>query len=267
MNDEATIRSLPLLHRIAGERVVVIGEGDMGEAKARLVERAGGIPCAETEAHQAKLAFIALDDERQARAAAKRLSDKGLLVNVADRPELCDFTTPSILDRDPVLIAIGTSGASAGLAKQLRLRLEKLLPQSLGRLAAKLEQSRSRMRVRFPDGSDRRRALDEALGEGGMLDPLDERSADNLDNWLNGASVNHAREIIEIQLVSDDPEDLTLKQARLLGTVDLVLHDPHVPAAILNRARADAVRRILPADADADAGLTLILRAPMGGND
>ena len=94
------IRSLPLLHRIAGQKVVVIGEGEMGEAKRRLVERAGGIPCGEPEAHQAKLAFIALEDEKAARAAAKRLSDKGLLVNVADMPELCEFTTPSILDRD-----------------------------------------------------------------------------------------------------------------------------------------------------------------------
>ena len=115
------IRSLPLLHRIAGKRVVVVGEGEMGEAKRRLVERAGGIVCSETEAHHAKLAFIALEDERAAEAAAKRLSDKGLLVNVADRPELCEFTTPSILDRDPVLIAVGTSSAFAGLAKQLRL--------------------------------------------------------------------------------------------------------------------------------------------------
>ena len=124
------IRSLPLLHRISGKRVVVIGEGDMGEAKTRLVERAGGIPCGETEAHHAKLAFVALEDPKAAETVAKRLSDRGLLVNVADRPELCDFTTPSILDRDPVLIAIGTSGASAGLAKQLRLRLERLCRDS-----------------------------------------------------------------------------------------------------------------------------------------
>lgn len=259
------IRSLPLLHRIAGKRVVVVGEGEMGEAKTRLVERAGGIACSETEAHHAKLAFIALEDESAARAAAKRLSDKGLLVNVADMPELCEFTTPSILDRDPVLVAMGTSGASAGLAKQLRLRFEKLLPQNLGALAAKLEQSRDAMRARFPDGSVRRNALDAALAEGGILDPLDPGSADRVDAWLADPGDPSAAQTIEIQLTSDDPEDLTLRQARLLGTVDTLLYDPGIPDAILNRARADALRRQLPDNAAAGnsetrQGLTIILK-------
>ena len=256
------IRSLPLLHRIHGKRVVVIGEDEMGEAKKRLVERAGGIPVSETEAHHAKLAFIALEDERAAEAAAKRLSDKGLLVNVADRPELCEFTTPSILDRDPVLIAIGTSGASAGLAKQLRLRLEKMLPQSLGALAAKLEASRDVMRTRFPSGAERRNALDAALTEGGMLDPFDPDAAGRVDQWLGDAPSPDAPRTIEIQLTSNDPEDLTLRQARILGTADLLLHDPAIPAAILDRARADALRRELPWNGEKPEGLTVVLLAP-----
>lgn len=256
------IRSLPLFHRISGRKVVVVGEGAMGEAKTRLVERAGGIPCGEPEAHHASLAFIALEDPQKAEAAARRLKAKGLLVNVADRPELCDFTTPSILDRDPVLVAIGTSGASAGLAKQLRLRLEELLPQSLGRLAAGLEAARERLRTRFPDASVRRQALDIALGRGGALDPLHGDSADRIGDWLEQASDALAGETVEIRLTSDDPEDLTLRHARLLGMVDVLLHDPDVPAAILDRARADAVRRALPCDCVPNSGLTIVLRRP-----
>ena len=254
------IRSLPLLHRITGTRVVVIGEGEMGEAKARLVTRAGGIPCGEPEAHHAKLAFVALEDGKAAEAIATRLRRKGLLVNVADRPDLCDFTTPSIIDRDPVLIAIGTSGASAGMAKQLRLRLERLLPQSLGKLAAGLEAGRGALRAKFPDGCDRRRALDTALGEGGMLDPLDESAANNVERWLDGQEGPSATGTIEIILQSDDPEDLTLRQCRALGSADMVLHDADVPAAILDRARADALRRELPFDGEMAAGLIVILR-------
>lgn len=253
------IRSLPLLHRIAGKRVVVVGDGEMGEAKTRLIERAGGIPCGEPEAHHAKLAFIALEDEREAEAAAKRLSDKGLLVNVADRPELCEFTTPSILDRDPVLIAIGTSGASAGMAKQLRLRLEAMLPQSLGALADKLQSSRDAMRARWADGSDRRNALDAALAEGGTLDLLDPASAEKVDAWLASEEKPAGAQTIEITLTSDDPEDLTLRQARILGTVDTLIYDPAIPAAILDRSRADALRREMPFDPP-DEGLTVVLK-------
>ena len=68
------MHSLPLFHRISGKRVVVVGVGDMAEAKARLVERAGGIPCAETEAHHAQLAFVALEDEGE----SERLMDVAL---------------------------------------------------------------------------------------------------------------------------------------------------------------------------------------------
>lgn len=256
------IRSLPLMHRITGQRVVVIGEGEMGEAKRRLVERAGGIACGEAEAHRAKLAFVALMDSKSAQSAAIRLRSKGLLVNVADRPDLCDFTTPSIIDRDPVLIAVGTSGASAGLAKQLRQRLEKLLPQSLGRLASGLETARDALRRKHPSASDRRRALDAALGEGAMLDPLDEAAADNVERWLGGHSAPSDTGQVEITLQSNDPEDLTLRQCRLLGSADIVLHDPGVPAAILDRARADALRRELPFDDKFSGGLTIILRRP-----
>lgn len=253
------MHSLPLFHRIAGQRVVVVGSGDMAEAKARLVERAGGVPCAETEAHHAKLAFVALEDEREAEAAALRLKRTGLLVNVADRPDLCDFTLPSILDRDPVLVAVSTGGASAGLAKHLRLRLERLLPENLGPLAKALESARDALRQRFPAGDERRRALDDALGEGGPLDPLVDSGPERVGDWLSGNSAAARAGVAEFILTSLDPDDLTLRQARLLGIADTVLHDAQVPEAILVRARADAVRLTLPAPPP-DEGLTVILR-------
>ena len=96
-----------------------------------MLERAGASIVGEDDA-SARLAFVALDEPE---GAAARLKARGLLLNVTDRPELCDFTVPSILERGPVLIAVGTGGASAGLAKALRLRLEALLPASLGALA------------------------------------------------------------------------------------------------------------------------------------
>ena len=232
----------------------------MAEAKARLVERAGGEVCSEAEAHHARLAFVALEDERDARTAALRLKGKGLLVNVADRPDLCDFTLPSILERDPVLIAIGTSGASAGLAKHLRLRLEALLPQTIGKLAQGLADARDALRAKLPSGDDRRHALDEALRPGGTLDVLDEGSAERVDSWLVSDQTGAHSQTVQIVLTSDDPEELTLRQARLLGMADRVLHDPEIPEAVLDRARADAVRRELPFSEETSEGLTVILK-------
>lgn len=253
------MHSLPLFHRIAGERVVVVGSGDMAEAKARLVMRAGGTPCAETEAHHARLAFVAVENERMAEAAALRLKRLGLLVNVADRPDLCDFTLPSVLDRDPVLVAVSTGGASAGLAKHLRLRLEALIPETIGQLAGRLSQMREALRARFPDSAARRQALDQALAEGGALDVLEPHSHKQVEDWLRGGSAKLSATTEEFTLDSDDPDELTLRQARLLGMADTVLHDPYIPEAILVRARADARRVELPAQTPAE-GLTVILR-------
>jgi uroporphyrin-III C-methyltransferase/precorrin-2 dehydrogenase/sirohydrochlorin ferrochelatase len=63
----------------------------------------------------------------------------------------------------------------------------------------------------------------------------------------------------DFTLTSDDPDELTFRQARLLGGADVVRHDPRVAAAILARARADAERRTLD-DPRPDHGLTVILR-------
>lgn len=258
--------SLPLFHRIAGQPVVVLGHGDAAEAKRRLVERAGGDVVEELEPGidaGARLAFIAHADPATCEADASRARCAGLLVNVVDRPELCDFTTPSVLERGPVLLAVGTGGASAGLAKALRLRLETLLPPTLADLATGLHNCRVALRARFPDAGQRRRALDSALTRSGPLDPLDPESSARLPAWLAGAETTPDR-TVEIRLRSADPEDLTLREARLLGSADTLAHEPAIPHAILDRARADASRLALAPGQEPGArpGLVVILRCP-----
>lgn len=246
------IDTLPLFHRIKGQPVIVLGIGDAADAKRRLVERAGGQVFDDMQEgidRRARLAFVAYEDREAAAADALRLRGAGLLVNVVDQPDLCDFTTPSILDRSPVLIAVGTGGVSAGLAKQLRLRLEALLPEGLGFLARALGAARGALRARFPDAGDRRRALDEALAPGGMLDPLDDGSAGRVAEFLAG-NVQEIERQVEIMLTSPDPDDLTLRQARWLGGADGLAYEDGVPDAVLARARADAVRvKITPGQA------------------
>jgi uroporphyrin-III C-methyltransferase/precorrin-2 dehydrogenase/sirohydrochlorin ferrochelatase len=258
------MKSLPLFHRVAGQPVIVLGEGPAADAKRRLVERAGGVVVGDLQAgieRGARLAFVALDDLAEAETAVVRLHRAGILVNVADRPGLCDFTTPSILDRDPVQIAIGTDGASAGLAKHLRLRLEALLPDSLGLLAQTLANARDALRERWPDANERRRALDAALAQGGPLDPFVEHGTTAVPNWLReGQRAGGETTRVELTINTPTPDGLTLRQLQLLGAADAILYDPGVPLSILERARADAPRMCLPHEGPLPSGLILVLR-------
>lgn len=253
------MEQLPIFLNLRGRTVVLVGKGEAADAKARLIDRAGGRIVPEWE-EGATIAFVALDDDGEAHAAAQALRARGLLVNVVDRPDLCDFTTPAIVDRAPVTIAIGTGGASAGLAKAVRQRIEALLPARLGALALALQAARDAMKARWPAAADRRRAIDAALARGGVLDPLDADAAKKVESWLtNEAGVQPSR-LETIALTSADPDDLTMRAARLLGEADHIFHAASVPAAILDRARADAVRHIADAPpGDPPPGLSLWL--------
>lgn len=253
------MHSLPVFVRLAGRSVLVIGTGDVADAKRRLVERAGAV-VSEDPLGVTQFAFVVADDPREAEAIAVTLKARGMLVNVADQPGLCDFTLPAIVDRDPVIIAIGTGGASAGLAKSLRQRLETILPQSLGLLAERLYTVRVSLSERWPTADARRRALDSALSQNGALDPLSEESPNRLEDWLTKGNERDGG-IHTLTITSDDPDDLTLRAARLLGQADEVWHQPDIAPAILHRARADAKRvasMTAPADGSAKEGALIL---------
>jgi uroporphyrin-III C-methyltransferase / precorrin-2 dehydrogenase / sirohydrochlorin ferrochelatase len=251
------MNQLPVFVTIDGKPIILVGEGEAADAKRRLIERAGGL-CVGEDDGAARLAFVALEGEAADEAAA-RLKARGLLTNVVDRPELCDFTVPAIVDRDPLLVAVGTGGASAGLAKMVRQAIERLLPESLGALAIALKNARAAMRAKWPDGAARRQQLDQALVPGGMLDPLSAESAAKVGEWLASDGDTVASRLIHIALCSNDPEDLKLGTARLLGQADHIYLDGPISEALSNRARADAIRHAGPPPAEAPSGLVIHL--------
>jgi uroporphyrin-III C-methyltransferase / precorrin-2 dehydrogenase / sirohydrochlorin ferrochelatase len=257
---------LPIFVNLQGQRVVLAGSGEAALAKRRLIERAGGIcidDCPREICACARIAFVAIDDEQEALTTASRLRTKGMQVNVVDRPEHCDFTTPAIVDRAPVLIAVSTGGASAGMAKAIRQRLEAMLPQSLGTLAVAVSAARDAIRVSWPGAAERRRALDAAFQSGGALDPMTEHSEFAVTEWVSGIAAQHQQGLTEITLISADPDDLTLRTARLLGEADHVYFSAAVPAAIVNRARADAERHIGAPRIPLPGGLIVHLMLPL----
>ena len=118
--------------------------------------------------------------------------------------------------------------------------------------------AREGMRARWASVADRRRALDAALDEGGELDLFRAGSEAKVTDWLaSGAEGQSGRFVVTLS--SNDPEDLTLRTARLLGQADAVVYDAGVAPEILSRARADAVR--LPSGSvEPESGVTVILK-------
>lgn len=242
------MRTFPIQLRLTGQPVLLLGHGDAADAKARQLEAAGarlvrGDHIPEPLDPAIRLAVLALPRDA-ARTLAAQLKARSVLVNVVDQSDLCDFMVPSFVDRDPVMIAIGTGGLSASLARQIRERLEALLPASLGPLAEAIASRRKAVSAALPTPADRRRFWDDLLGPGRPLDPfapVPDDAAAHIDRALAGASPA-AGIVLELLLASGDPDDLTLRQLRLLQRADVLVAGDDVPAAILDRARRDAVR-------------------------
>src|SRR3546814_19485081 len=107
------------------------------------------------------------------------------------------------------------------------------------------------MKARWPGAAERLRAIEAALEQGGPLDPFAPHGTDAVGKWLSADQTQAHDQLIEITLLSPDPDDLTLRTARLLGLDAPVYHLADIPVVILARARAAAVRLTAVAPPDA----------------
>jgi precorrin-2 dehydrogenase/sirohydrochlorin ferrochelatase len=231
--------------------VVIAGSGEPAEAKLRLLEsspaelvRVEGpqalLPGAYTGA---VLVFIADPDEAFCRGAHAAAKAARALVNVADRPELCDFTTPAVVDRGEVVAAIGTGGASPMLATMLRNDIEQRVPEGTGRIAALFRRFQDDVRSRFPELHARRAFLRDALSSA-AAEAARTGDMDKAQQLFREALARGPKAIGKIQLVSGlGPADLvTLRASRALAAADLLVIDPGCDPDILAMARRDAER-------------------------
>jgi precorrin-2 dehydrogenase/sirohydrochlorin ferrochelatase len=178
--------SFPAYFPLAGRRVVVVGAGAQADAKAALFEGSPAevVRLDESRAmmpqayHGAALAFIASEDRDQAARAAAAARQASVPVNVVDRPDLCDFFTPALVDRGEVVAAVGTGGSSPVLAQVLKEQIAAGIPEGAGRLAALLRQFRQEVKAAFPDMIERRKfvlgVLDGPAAEAALAGKMDE---------------------------------------------------------------------------------------------
>ncbi|WDI33173.1 siroheme synthase CysG [Hyphococcus flavus] len=211
------------------------------DARARLIKREPAV--ADIEA--SVIVFIADVDESDARRWADVARMGGVLLNVVDRPELCDFTTPSIIDRGQVTVSISTNGAAPVLGKKLRQNIEALLPSRLGELAEFAAKYRASVRARIP--AQQRRAFWEKFFDSPIAAQIlsgDEWGAhEQMLALINRSQTEQEVGVVHIVGAGPgDPELLTIKALRLLQQADVILYDRLVSDEILSLARRDAER-------------------------
>lgn len=236
------MRHFPIFLDIADKTVLVVGEGPAAAAKAEQLGRAGAkIRRVDTFDDVGDAALVVCADVAQGEAVAAAARAAKVPVNVVDRPALCDFYWPSIVERDPITIAISTAGTSPVLARHLRVRIELAVPEAFGKLAAFAGRLRARVARAIPDLGARRafweRALSGPAAERAMAG--DTQGADReIDRALLGAA--GAVSMLDVIALPDAPDLLTLRDLRLLQNADVICHPDGIDARFLALARRDA---------------------------
>jgi uroporphyrin-III C-methyltransferase/precorrin-2 dehydrogenase/sirohydrochlorin ferrochelatase len=244
---EVALRKLAQLMRTGANVLVVAPEllPEFGEHAAAGRISLGVREFVPDDLDGARLAIVATSRRAVNRWIATLCEARGIPVNVVDDREASRFIVPAIIDRDPVLVAISTAGASPVLARRLRERLEALIPKRIGELALWLRTLRHAARRRLRD-TDARRGFFERLVDGPAARRFvegDARGAQRMAQQLLASTSSAPRTAGEVILVGagpGDPELLTLKALRALQDADVILHDRLVSPAVLDMARRDA---------------------------
>ncbi len=194
----------------------------------------------------AVLVFVAQNspDARQAIFEARR---QHIALNVIDRPELCDFYTPAIVERAPVSIAISSEGTAPVLARLIRARIETALDPDLG-LAAKLAgELRHRVVQLLPEGRRRRRFFEDFLNVPSG-ETVKERRVRALQILDMHATAPDQRGCVWLIGAGPGAQDLlTLRAQRLLQEADMIVHGDQVPRGLVEMGRRDAEVRVVKA--------------------
>ncbi|HET6160998.1 MAG TPA: NAD(P)-dependent oxidoreductase [Dongiaceae bacterium] len=245
---EAALAKLNLLRR-AGARVRLVAQGDDGIGEAAAGDRMVVRITEPLAAHHFKDAVLAIDasgDEAVNRVSTSLARAAGVPINVVDRPSLCDFILPAILDRSPIVVAISTGGAAPAVARLIRQKLEAAIPAGFGRVAALAARVRRRVSERLSSPAERagfwESLFDGPAAELAVMGQMQDAEALAHELIDHGAGKIAANTIHVLRSGPGDPDLLTVRAARLIRMADLIVHDEGVAPAILDLARRDAAR-------------------------
>lgn len=252
---EVAARKIAALRR-AGARVRVVAphlhaELDALSASGAIEHRAGEFAAGDLD--DAWLAIAATGDATVNRAVAAAGEARRIYVNAVDDADACSLQMPAVIDRAPLIVAVGTGGGSPVLARRVRARLEALLPESLGPLAAAASRWRERARAALPDVDRRRRFWDDWFARAGAS-PVAPAALDAAIGAALAAALGAAPPSGEVWLIGagpGDPDLLTLRALQLLQECDVVMYDRLVGERVLERVRRDAERIFVGKDTGA----------------
>lgn len=258
----------PLFHRFQSQSVLVVGGGTIALRKITLIEKSGAditvvAPDIRPEIHaksscnclerafdmadldDRSLVICATDNGELNREVSDAAKARNLLVNVVDSPDLCNVIFPSIVDRNPLIIGITSSGRAPVLARTVRAKLESTIPASFGHLAQLASRFRERVKQAITSSDERLRFWEKILNGvtaehvyAGRMDEAErsiEQALSNPDSRIQG-------EVYLVGAGPGDPDLLTFKALRLMQQADVVVYDALVSDAIMELVRRDADR-------------------------
>lgn len=240
-------RKAVLLNKAAAKITVVAPS--ISESLQTLVESSGGTYCArefcDSDLGAYRLVIAATDNETVNAHISALAQSRDIPVNVVDTPEHCSFITPAIVERGPLTVAISSSGAAPVLARDLRAKIETLIPQSYGQLAALAETLRDKVKAVIPS-EEARRTFWQKLFSGPVADAIFANRHAEAERLalaqLNAADQAPVGEVFLVGAGPGDPELLTLKALRLMQNADVVLYDRLVSDGVMELLRRDCER-------------------------
>ncbi|WP_085900360.1 siroheme synthase CysG [Kiloniella majae] len=263
----------PIFLSLKGQKVVLVGGGDLAARKLRLLRKADAAvtviaPSLCTEIEElvaqaevdhlgrkflnedvtgASLVFAATDIEEIDASVAKAARTQGIKVNAVDRPELSDFIMPAIVDRSPIVIGISSGGSAPILARNLREKIEGMLPPALGRLASFADSFRGAVKGTISNGNDRRKFWENFFDGPIAESVLSGREVSARESMLGLINRNWKQENADghVAIVGagpGDPDLLTFRAMRFMQQADVVVYDRLISDEILDYVRRDADR-------------------------